>query len=107
MSTRMMQQYHDAKAQHPGMIVLFRNADFAVWPGKGNTFGVAWVDISSGVSAAADVPAGRLADEFARLNAAEVLFAESAVAAVTGAAGVTMPRTRSARPDWTFDPVTA
>ena len=26
--TRMMQQYHDAKAQHPGMIVLFRNGEF-------------------------------------------------------------------------------
>ncbi|MDY3562502.1 DNA mismatch repair protein MutS [Gemmata sp. JC673] len=26
--SRMMQQYHDAKSQHPGMIVLFRNGDF-------------------------------------------------------------------------------
>src|SRR5262245_33950380 len=26
--SRMMQQYHDAKALHPGMIVLFRNGDF-------------------------------------------------------------------------------
>ncbi len=26
--SRMMQQYRDAKAQHPGMIVLFRNGDF-------------------------------------------------------------------------------
>jgi DNA mismatch repair protein MutS len=26
--SRMMQQYHDAKAAHPGMIVLFRNGDF-------------------------------------------------------------------------------
>src|SRR5437868_1198829 len=26
--SRMMQQHHDAKAQHPGMIVLFRNGDF-------------------------------------------------------------------------------
>ena len=26
--TRMMQQYQDAKAQHPGMLVLFRNGDF-------------------------------------------------------------------------------
>ena len=26
--SRMMQQYHDAKAQHPGMLVLFRNGDF-------------------------------------------------------------------------------
>jgi DNA mismatch repair protein MutS len=201
MSTRMMQQYHDAKAQHPGMIVLFRNGDFyelfeedaelgsrvlgiqltkrdgtipmagvpvvklehylamlvraghrvavceqmeepdpkkkiihrevnrvvtpgtvtedtlldprapnhlvAVYPGKGNTFGIAWVDISSGSFAASDVPAGRLGDEFGRLNAAEVLFPESAAAAVTQAAANNLPRTRSARPDWTFDPATA
>ena len=26
--SRMMQQYHDAKALHPGMLVLFRNGDF-------------------------------------------------------------------------------
>ena len=26
--SRMMQQYHDAKAAHPGMLVLFRNGDF-------------------------------------------------------------------------------
>src|SRR5436305_5871375 len=181
MSSRMMQQYHDAKAQHPGMLVLFRNGDFyelfeddaelgskvlgltltrrdgtipmagvpvhrlehylglllraghrvavceqmeepndkkriihrevnrivtpgtvtedalldprtpnhlvAVVPGKGNTFGVAWVDLSSGSFAAADVTAPRLADEFARLNVAELLVPELAAAAVTGAAG--------------------
>src|SRR3954467_9562429 len=26
--TGMMQQYHDAKAAHPGMLVLFRNGEF-------------------------------------------------------------------------------
>ena len=199
--SRMMQQYHDAKAAHPGMLVLFRNGDFyelfeddaelgakvlgltltkrdgaipmagvpvhrlehylglllkaghrvavceqmeepdpkkkiihrevnrvvtpgtvtedtlldprapnhlvAVALGKGNTFGVAWADLSAGSFAAADVPAARLADELARLNVAELLFAESAAAAVTAAAGSQLPRTRSARPDWTFDPATA
>jgi DNA mismatch repair protein MutS len=199
--SRMMQQYHDAKALHPGMIVLFRNGDFyelfeddaelgskvlgltltkrdgsipmagvpvhrlehylglllraghrvavceqmeepdpkkkiihrevnrvvtpgtvtedtlldprapnhlvAVVAGKGNTFGVAWVDLSSGSFAATDVLAGRLGDELARLNAAELLFPELAAAAVTVAAGNFLPKTRSARPDWTFDPTTA
>ncbi|MDB5311908.1 MAG: mismatch repair protein MutS [Gemmataceae bacterium] len=199
--SRMMQQYHDAKALHPGMIVLFRNGDFyelfeddaelgsrvlgltltrrdgtipmagvpvhrlehylglllraghrvavceqmedpdpkkkiihrevnrvvtpgtvtedtlldprapnhlvAVAPGRGNTFGVAWLDLTVGAFAAADVPAARLADEFARLNPAEVLFAETAAPAVVQAAGSSLPRTRSARPDWTFDPTTA
>lgn len=198
--TRMMQQYHDAKTQHPGMIVLFRNGEFyelfeddavlvsrvlgltltkrdgtipmagvpvvklehylglllraghrvavceqmeepdpkkkiihrevnrivtpgtitdeglldprapnhliAVVPGKGNTFGVAWVDLSTGSFAAADVAASRLPDDLARLSAAECLFAESAAAAVTQAAAVHLPRSRTARPDWTFDPAT-
>jgi DNA mismatch repair protein MutS len=199
--SRMMQQYHDAKALHPGMIVLFRNGDFyelfeddaelgnrvlgltltkrdgtipmagvpvhrlehylglflkaghrvavceqmeepdpkkkiihrevnrvvtpgtvtedtlldprapnhlvAVAAGKGNTFGVAWADLSAGSFAATDVPAARLADELSRLNVAEILFAEAAAAVVTQAAGNSLPRTRSARPDWTFDPATA
>ncbi len=198
--TRMMQQYHDAKTQHPGMIVLFRNGEFyelfeddavlvsrvlgltltkrdgsipmagvpvvklehylglllraghrvavceqmeepdpkkkiihrevnrivtpgtitdeglldprapnhliAVVPGKGNTFGVAWVDLSTGNFAASDVSASRLPDELARLSAAECLFAESAAAAVTQAAAIHLPRSRTARPDWTFDPAT-
>jgi DNA mismatch repair protein MutS len=198
--SRMMQQYHDAKAQHPGMIVLFRNGDFyelfeddaelgsrvlgltltkrdstipmagvpvhrlehylglllraghrvavceqmeepdpkkkiihrevnrvvtpgtvtedtlldprapnhlvAVAPGKGHTLGLAWADLSAGSFAAADVPAGRLGDELARLNVAEVLFPESGAAAVTQAAGGQLPRTRTLRPDWTFDPAT-
>src|SRR5205085_1224269 len=199
--SRMMQQYHDAKALHPGMLVLFRNGDFyelfeddaelgskvlgiqltkrdgttpmagvpvhklehylglllraghrvavceqmeepdpkkkiiprevnrvvtpgtitedslldprapnhlvAVAPGKGHTFGLAWVDLSAGSFAASDVLASRLGDELSRLNVAEILFPESLAAAVTQAAGDRLPRTRSARPDWTFDPATA
>jgi DNA mismatch repair protein MutS len=199
--SRMMQQYHDAKAQHPGMIVLFRNGDFyelfeddaelgsrvlgltltkrdgtipmagvpvhrlehylglliraghrvavceqmeepdpkkkiihrevnrvvtpgtitedalldpkapnhlvAIVPGKGVTFGLAWLDLTVGAFAAADVPAHRLGDEFSRLNVAELILPELAAAAVTQAAGTQLPRTRSARPDWTFDPATA
>ncbi|MFO0824570.1 MAG: DNA mismatch repair protein MutS [Gemmataceae bacterium] len=198
--TRMMQQYHDAKAAHPGMLVLFRNGEFyelfeddavlvnrilgltltkrdgtipmagvpvvkvehylnlllkaghrvavceqmeepdpkkkiirrevnrivtpgtitddglldprapnhlvAIVPGKGNTFGVSWVDLSTGSFSAADVLAPRLPDELARLNAAECIFAESAAAAVMHVTGVHMPKSRSARPDWTFDPAT-
>jgi len=198
--SRMMQQFHDAKAQHPGMLVLFRNGEFyelfeddavlahrvlgltltkrdgkipmagvpvvklehylglllrgghkvavceqmeepdpkkkiihrevnrvvtpgtitddvlldprtpnhlvAIVPGKGNTFGIAWADLSTGSFAAADVVASRLADEIARLNAAEVIFAENAAAAVTEAAGAHMPKSRTARPDWTFDAAT-
>ncbi len=198
--TRMMQQYHDAKAAHPGMLVLFRNGEFyelfeddavlahralgltltkrdgtipmagvpvvkvehylglllraghrvavceqmeepdpkkkiihrevnrivtpgtitdeglldprtpnhlvAVAPGKGNTFGLAWVDLSTGSFRAADVPANRLPDDLASLNAAEILFAENAAATVTLAAAAHLPKSRTARPDWTFDPAT-
>ncbi|MFO0800744.1 MAG: DNA mismatch repair protein MutS [Gemmataceae bacterium] len=199
--SRMLQQYRDAKALHPGMLVLFRNGDFyelfeddaelgsrvlgltltkrdgtvpmagvpvhrlehylgqlikaghrvavceqmeepdpkkkiihrevnrvvtpgtvteeglldpktpnhlvAVFATKSSGFGVAWVDLSAGVFGAADVPAARLTDEFARLNAAEVLYAEAQTDVMAEAASVVMPRTRSARPDWTFDPTTA
>jgi DNA mismatch repair protein MutS len=199
--SRMMQQYHDAKAQHPGMIVLFRNGDFyelfeddaelgsrvlgiqltkrdgtipmagvpvhklehylamliraghrvavceqmeepdpkkkiihrevnrlvtpgtvtddtlldprspnhlvAVVPGRGNTFGVAWADLSVGIFAATDVPSNRLADELARLAAAEIIFPEFAAAIINRDVPNQLPRTRTVRPDWTFDHATA
>jgi DNA mismatch repair protein MutS len=195
--SRMMQQYHDAKAQYPGMIVLFRNGDFyelfeedaelgsrvlgiqltkrdgsipmagvpvhklehylamfiraghrvaiceqmeepdpkkkiiprevnrvvtpgtvtddtlldprapnhlvAVIPGRGNTFGLSWIDLSVGTFAATDVPASRLADELARLMATEIIFPEAATVSVTREAPNHLPRTRTVRPDWTFD----
>ncbi|WP_010043898.1 DNA mismatch repair protein MutS [Gemmata obscuriglobus] len=197
----MMQQYHDAKNQHPGMIVLFRNGDFyelfeddaelgsrvlgitltkrdgsipmagvpvhklehylglllraghrvavceqmedpdpkkkiihrevnrivtpgtvtddglldprapnhlvAVAPGKPGFFGLAWVDLSTGHFAATDVPAPRLQDELSRLSAVECLYAEGLTNAVSQAAGTYLPKSRVARPDWTFDPATA
>jgi DNA mismatch repair protein MutS len=199
--SRMMQQYDDAKAQHPGMLVLFRNGDFyelfkddaelgskvlgltltkrdgtipmagvpvhrlehylglllkaghrvavceqmeepdakkriihrevnrivtpgtvtedtlldprapnhliAVVPGKGLTYGLAWVDLTVGSFAATDVFVAKLGDEFDRLSAAEAIFPESAAEAVVKAVGDKLPRTHSARPDWTFDSVTA
>jgi DNA mismatch repair protein MutS len=197
----MMQQYHDAKAQNPGMIVLFRNGDFyelfeddaelgsrvlgitltkrdgvipmagvpvhklehylaillraghrvavceqmeepdpkkkiihrevnrivtpgtvtddglldprapnylvAITPTKAGLFGVAWADLSTGSFAATDVPAPRLADELSRLNATECLYADAYTNVVAQAAGLHLPRSRVARPDWTFDPTTA
>ena len=198
----MMQQYHDAKAQHPGMLVLFRNGDFyelfeddaelgarvlgitltkrdgtipmagvpvhklehylglllraghrvavceqmeepdpkkkiiprevnrIVTPGtitddglldprapnylvalvpaaKAGAYGIAWVDLSTGYFSAADVPAPKLSDELSRLNAVECLFADALTNVVAQAAGMHLPRSRVARPDWTFDPSTA
>lgn len=199
--SRMMQQYHDAKAAHPGMIVLFRNGDFyelfeddaemgsrvlgitltkrdgtipmagvpchklehylgillraghrvavceqmeepdpkkkiihrevnrivtpgtvtddvlldprapnhlvAIATGKPGTFGLAWVDLSTGTFAATDVPAPRLQDELSRLGASECLYADGLTNFVSQAAGAHLPKSRVARPDWTFDPSTA
>ncbi|HXD88268.1 MAG TPA: DNA mismatch repair protein MutS [Urbifossiella sp.] len=199
--SRMMQQYDEAKAQHPGMLVLFRNGDFyelfkddaelgskvlgltltkrdgtipmagvpvhrlehylglllkagyrvavceqmeepdakkriihrevnrivtpgtvtedalldplapnhlvAVVPGKGLTYGLAWVDLTTGSFAATDAFVAKLGDEFDRLNGAEAIFPEGAAEAVRKAAGDKLPRTHSTRPDWTFDPATA
>ncbi|VTR94535.1 dna mismatch repair protein : DNA mismatch repair protein MutS OS=Singulisphaera acidiphila (strain ATCC BAA-1392 / DSM 18658 / VKM B-2454 / MOB10) GN=mutS PE=3 SV=1: MutS_I: MutS_II: MutS_III: MutS_IV: MutS_V [Gemmata massiliana] len=200
--SRMMQQYRDAKTQHPGMLVLFRNGDFyelfeddaelgsrvlgitltkrdgsipmagvpvhklehylglllraghrvavceqmeepdpkkkiiprevnrIVTPGtitddglldprapnylvalvpaaKAGVYGIAWVDLSTGYFSAADVPTPKLSDELSRLNAVECLFADALTNAVAQAAGMHLPRSRVARPDWTFDPSTA
>ena len=200
--SRMMQQYHDAKAAHPGMIVLFRNGDFyelfeddaemgsrvlgitltkrdgvipmagvpchklehylgillraghrvavceqmeeaeekkskiihrevnrivtpgtvtddvlldprapnhlvAIATGKPGTFGLAWVDLSTGTFAATDVLAPRLQDELSRLGASECLFADGLTNFVSQAAGAHLPKSRVARPDWTFDSSTA
>jgi DNA mismatch repair protein MutS len=74
---------------------------------KPGVFGLAWVDLSTGSFAATDVPASRLQDELSRLNASEVLFAESLSGIVAQAAGGHLPKSRVARPDWTFDPSTA
>jgi DNA mismatch repair protein MutS len=195
--SRMMQQYHDAKAQHPGMLVLFRNGDFyelfeedaelgsrvlgiqltkrdgsipmagvpvhklehylailirsghrvavceqmeepdpkkkiihrevnrivtpgtvtddtildprtpnhlvAVVPGSGNTFGLAWIDLSVGSFTASDVPSARLNDELGRLAAAEIIFPEFAAITITRDGSNQLPRTQTARPDWAFD----
>ena len=197
----MMQQFWDAKAQHPGMIVLFRNGDFyelfeddaelgsrvlgltltkrdekvpmagfphhklehylgallraghrvavceqmeeagagkklirrevnrlvtpgtvtedelldprranhlvAVWRSKAGVFGLAWVDLSTGQFSAADLGLDRLADELARLAAAECLLPESDADVLRATFGSQPPRAVTPRPDWNFDPVTA
>ena len=73
--------------------------------------GVAWVELSTGLFQAADVPPGRLADEVLRLAPAECLCAETMVEET----GRLLERVREAlprltltpRPDWTFDPQSA
>ncbi|HEY8503181.1 MAG TPA: DNA mismatch repair protein MutS, partial [Gemmataceae bacterium] len=200
MTTPMMQQYREAKARHPGMIVLFRNGDFyelfeedaefgsrlldltltkrdkqipmagfphekletylakliraghrvavceqmeeaapgkkliprevtrvvtpgtvtedelldprrpnhliALWPHR-DGYGLAWVELSTGAFYAATFPGNRLPDELARLAAAECLLPEARLDALRDDLRALLPRTLTARPDWTFDPETA
>jgi DNA mismatch repair protein MutS len=75
--------------------------------------GVAWVELSTGVFHAADVPRERLADELGRLAPAELLAVEGASGSPESAAFLdrlreTLPGLAvTLRPDWTFEPATA
>jgi DNA mismatch repair protein MutS len=71
----------------------------------GDTIGLAWADLSAGSFRAADLPLDRLSEDLARLAPAECLCAQGnlpSLESYSQRAGVF-----SARPDWTFDPVTA
>lgn len=199
--TPMMQQFREAKAQHPGMLVLFRNGDFyelfeddaefgakilgltltkrdkeipmagfpqhklehylalllrgghrvavceqleaasagkklirrevnrivtpgtvteedlldprrpnhlvALLPCKGNTWGLAWADLSTGQFAATDVPVNRVSDELGRLYTVEVLVADSQRDLLANSESLVKGLPVTPRPDWTFDPPTA
>jgi DNA mismatch repair protein MutS len=87
----------------------------AVW-GRVDGAGVAWVDLSTGQFASADVPWERLNDELGRLAPAEVLcrdkdvdtrFTRHAVAFGEQLRAALPSATLTRRPDWTFDPVSA
>src|SRR5262245_43760835 len=78
----------------------------ALVPGRA-VCGVAWVEATTGEFRAADVPAERLADELNRLNAAECLVAEAAMAIIPDGVRAILPSAVTARPDWTFDPESA
>ena len=70
--------------------------------------GMAWLDLSTGHFQAADVATGRLADELARLAPAECLVAErEGTAASELLLSLPKPPALSARPDWTFEAVSA
>ncbi len=80
-------------------------------PGGRTPAGLAWVELSTGLFQAADVPAGRLADEVLRLAPSECLAAETTIEETTAL----LQRVRDAlpqlvltpRPDWNFDPKSA
>lgn len=74
--------------------------------------GVAWAELSTGLFQAADFDRDRLADELHRLAPSEVLVGEMAATAESAPlldllreslGGLTV----TARPDWTFDPLSA
>ena len=77
-------------------------------PGGRTPAGLAWVELSTGLFHAADVPSSRLTDEVLRLAPSECLVAEAATDATTATAPA---RARDAaatdactpRPDWTFE----
>jgi DNA mismatch repair protein MutS len=80
-------------------------------PGIRMPAGLAWVELSTGVFQATDVPAARLADEVLRLAPAECLVAEATVeesAALLARVRDSLPQlVLTPRPDWNFDPKSA
>jgi DNA mismatch repair protein MutS len=72
------------------------------------TVGLAWLELSTGLFQAADVPRLRLADEIARLTPAELLCAEREKdAACDVLKRLAIAPALTVRPDWTFDRRTA
>ncbi|HLW67144.1 MAG TPA: DNA mismatch repair protein MutS [Gemmataceae bacterium] len=74
---------------------------------SGTQVGLAWVELSTGSFHAADLPDDKLGDELARLNPAEALASEMEVERVNHHYSSRLSRPVLARPNWTFDPVTA
>ncbi|MCI0684211.1 MAG: DNA mismatch repair protein MutS [Gemmataceae bacterium] len=80
----------------------------ALAPVGTTSFGVAWVELSTGLFQAADVAAGRLLDELARLAPAECLCPEKDVQAVSALLQrLPAAPALSSRPDWNFDAASA
>jgi len=76
-------------------------------PGGRTPAGLAWVELSTGLFQAADVPSSRLTDDVLRLSPSECLVAEAATdetAALLQRVREALPQlTLTPRPDWTFD----
>ena len=76
-------------------------------PGGRTPAGLAWVELSTGLFQAADVPPSRLADEVLRLAPSECLIAETApqeTEALLQRVRDALPQlTLTLRPDWNFD----
>ena len=74
----------------------------ALLPASGDRLGaVAWAELSTGSFGCAELPAGELLDEVARLSPAELLLPEGTELTPTLVAAAA---TRAERPGWTFAP---
>ena len=74
---------------------------------KAGHFGLAWLDLTAGTFAAMDVAESQLSEELGRLNVAECLLSEEALAAIEPHFAGTGAKSITPRPGWTFDPTTA
>ena len=71
---------------------------------RNDVLGLAWADLSTGAFFAADVPTAQAADELGRINASEAILPEDQASSLIERLELFLPRTRSTRPAWTFDP---
>jgi DNA mismatch repair protein MutS len=79
----------------------------AVSRGKGDTFGVAWADLTAGTFRAVDCTGNKLCEHFAQFNAAECLLPDEQIDSIKPLLGPYAPKMLSPRPMWTFDPNTS
>jgi DNA mismatch repair protein MutS len=76
--------------------------------GAGSDLGLAWVELSTGQFQAADIAWPQVADHLGRLNPSECLYSEAESSARLEQLRAILPgMAMTARPGWTFDPVSA
>jgi DNA mismatch repair protein MutS len=75
---------------------------------QGGLVGLAWIDPSTGLFHAVDLPLPRFLDELVRREVSELLWPEGQPAEVVESVRPALPRlTVTTRPDWTFERTTA
>src|SRR5207248_2965736 len=112
MTTPMMQQYRDAKARHPGVLLFFRNGDFYELFEEDAELGSRLLGITltkrDKEIPMAGVPHHALDRELGRLAPSECLCAEGDPGRLTDRLRDAAPAMAlTPRPDWNFDPASA